>query len=115
MGNRISPPTQRHFTLADQVHQLVSASEADPERGFMARMMALCSLPRSNPGNRKEYALFPEVRVARLQLVQRQMKLHDEFSQVRGSSGVCRTLASAVRCGSRGPGEQHLRSVRPVG
>ena len=45
----------------------------------MARMMALCSLPRSNPGNRKEYALFPEVRVARLQLVQRQMKLHDEF------------------------------------
>ena len=50
-----SPPTQRHFTLADQVHQLVSASEADPDRGFMARMMALCSLPRSNPGNRKEY------------------------------------------------------------
>ena len=55
MRNRISPPTQHHFTLADQVHQLVSASEADPERGFMARMMALCSLPRSNPGNRKEY------------------------------------------------------------
>ena len=25
--------------------QLVTASEADPERGFMARMMALCSLP----------------------------------------------------------------------
>ncbi len=50
-----SPPTQRHFTLADQVHQLVSASEADPDRGFMARLMALCSLPRSNPGNRKEY------------------------------------------------------------
>ena len=23
--------------------------------GFMARLMALCSLPRSNPGNRKEY------------------------------------------------------------
>jgi hypothetical protein len=33
----------------------VTASEADPERGFMARTMALCSLPRSNPGNRKEY------------------------------------------------------------
>ena len=33
----------RSFTLADQVHQLVSASEADPERGFMVRMMALCS------------------------------------------------------------------------
>ena len=49
------PPAQRGFTLADQVHQLVSASEADPERGFMARMMALCSLPRTNPGNRHQY------------------------------------------------------------
>ena len=45
------PPPQRGFTLADQVHQLVGASEADAERGFMARLMALCSLPRSNPGN----------------------------------------------------------------
>ena len=41
--------------LADQVHQLVSASEADPDLGFMARTMALCSLPRSNPGNRHQY------------------------------------------------------------
>ena len=44
-------PTQRGFTLADQVNQLVGASEADPDLGFMARTMALCSLPRSNPGN----------------------------------------------------------------
>ena len=28
------PPAQRGFTLADQVNQLVSASEADPDRGF---------------------------------------------------------------------------------
>ena len=49
------PPARRGFTRADQVNQLVSASEPDPERGFMARMMALCSLPRTNPGNRKEY------------------------------------------------------------
>ena len=49
------PPPQRGFTLADQVHQLVAASEADAERGFMARMMALCSLPRSNPGARHQY------------------------------------------------------------
>ena len=49
------PPPQRGFTLADQVHQLVGASEADAERGFMARLMALCSLPRSNPGNRHRY------------------------------------------------------------
>ena len=49
------PPAQRGFTLADQVNQLVSASEADPYLGFMARTMALCSLPRSNPGNRLQY------------------------------------------------------------
>ena len=50
-----SPQARRGFTLADQVNQLVSASEADADLGFMARTMALCSLPRSNPGNRKEY------------------------------------------------------------
>ena len=50
-----SPQAVHHFTQADQVNQLVSASEADPDLGFMARMMALCSLPRSNPGNRLQY------------------------------------------------------------
>ena len=50
-----SRSTQHHFTLADQVDQLVTASEADPDRGFMARTMALCSLPRTNPGNRYRY------------------------------------------------------------
>ena len=49
------PPAQRGFTRFDQVDQLVGASEADPDLGFMARLMALCSLPRTNPGNRKEY------------------------------------------------------------
>ena len=50
-----SAQARHHFTVADQVNQLVSASEADPERGFMARMMALCSLPRTNPGTRHRY------------------------------------------------------------
>ena len=50
-----SPKTRHHFTRFDQVNQLVSAREADPDRGFMARTMALCSLPRSNPGNRLQY------------------------------------------------------------
>ena len=50
-----SPQARHHFTQADQVNQLVSASEADPDLGFMARTMALCSLPRTNPGKRKEY------------------------------------------------------------
>ena len=50
-----SPQALHHFTQADQVNQLVGASEADPDLGFMARLMALCSLPRTNPGNRHQY------------------------------------------------------------
>ena len=38
------PRRGHHFTVADQVNQLVAASEADPDRGFMAQMMALCYL-----------------------------------------------------------------------
>ena len=49
------PPARRGFTVADQVNQLVGASEADADLGFMARLMALCSLPRTNPGNRHQY------------------------------------------------------------
>ena len=42
---------RRTFTLADQVDRLVGASEADPDRGFLARTMALCSpCPEANPG-----------------------------------------------------------------
>ena len=50
-----SPQARLHFTQADQVNQLVEAGEADPDRGFMARLMALCSLPRTNPGNQHQY------------------------------------------------------------
>ena len=50
-----SPQARHHFTVADQVDRLVRARETDPDRGFMGRTMALCSLPRSNPGNRHQY------------------------------------------------------------
>ena len=50
-----SPQARHHFTQADQVNQLVSASEVDADLGFMARLTALCALPRINPGNRREY------------------------------------------------------------
>ena len=50
-----TPQARHHFTRFDQVDQLVGASEADPDLGFMARMMVLCSLPRTNPGNRIRY------------------------------------------------------------
>ena len=39
----------------DELDQLVGVFEASPDMGFMARLMALGSLPRTNPGNRKEY------------------------------------------------------------
>ena len=50
-----SPQALRHFTLSDQVNQLASAREADAEMGFMARLMALCSLPRTNSDERLQY------------------------------------------------------------
>ena len=50
-----SPQARHHFTRFDQVDQLVRASEADPDTGFMARLMMLCSLPRTNPGRQLQY------------------------------------------------------------
>ena len=50
-----SPQARRHFTRFDQVDLLVRASEATPDTGFMARLMMLCSLPRTNPGRQLQY------------------------------------------------------------
>ena len=50
-----SPQTRRHFTRFDQVDRLARAALASPDLGFMARLMALCSLPRANPGRRLQY------------------------------------------------------------
>ena len=50
-----TPQAVHHFTRFDQVNQLVEASEADPDMGFMARLLALCCLPRTNPGDRWKY------------------------------------------------------------
>ena len=50
-----APQARRHFTRFDQVDQLVRVSEAAPETGFMARLMMLCSLPRTNPGHQLQY------------------------------------------------------------
>ena len=54
-GRAMSVQARHHFTTLHQVNQLVEASEAEPDLGFMARLLALCSLPRTNPGDRKEY------------------------------------------------------------
>ena len=50
-----TPQARSHFTQLDQVTQLVDASEADADLGFMARMLALCSLPRTTPGDKLQY------------------------------------------------------------
>ena len=50
-----TPQARHHFTRLDQINQLVAASEADADLGFMARLLALCSLPRTNPGDRLQY------------------------------------------------------------
>ena len=49
------PRARRHFTRFDQVDRLARAALASPDRGFMARLMMLCSLPRTNPGRRLQY------------------------------------------------------------
>ena len=55
-GGRLPARRQaRHFTQLDQVTQLVAARDADPELGFMARLLALCSLPRTDPGSQLRY------------------------------------------------------------
>ena len=52
---KYSPQAQHHFTRFDQVDLLVRASEATADTGFMARLMMLCSLPRTNPGRQLQY------------------------------------------------------------
>ena len=51
----LTPQARHHFTRFDQVDQLVGASEAARDLGVMARLLTLCSLPRTNPGNRIRY------------------------------------------------------------
>ena len=50
-----TPHARHHFTMLRQVNQLIEASEAEPDIGFMARLLALCSLPRTNPKQRVQY------------------------------------------------------------
>ena len=50
-----APQARHHFTTLRQVDQLIEASKAEPDIGFMARLLALCSLPRTNPGDRLQF------------------------------------------------------------
>ena len=52
---RIAPQARYHSNRLDQINRLIHAAEADEDIAYLARLLALCSLPRTNPGNRKEY------------------------------------------------------------
>ncbi len=44
-----------HWDLGDQVQELVAVGQSDPALAFVMRMAALCSLPRTNPGQQLQY------------------------------------------------------------
>ena len=51
----MTPQVVYHWNRDDQVNALVSARNAESDTGFMMRLLALCTLPRTNPGNRDKY------------------------------------------------------------
>ena len=46
---------RRPSWMFKQVARLVAANEAVPDLAYLHRILALCSLPRTNPGNTKEF------------------------------------------------------------
>ena len=55
-----SPQVRLHFRLLNQVDALIQAHNDDRGVGFMARLMALRNLPRTNP--RQPAPIFPPKR-----------------------------------------------------
>ena len=51
----LTPQAVYHWNRDDQLNALVAARESEPDTGFMMRLLALCTLPRTNPGNRDRY------------------------------------------------------------
>jgi hypothetical protein len=54
---RTSPQKTHHYTRLKQIDELSKIGEdPNPDRGFMTRMLTLCSLPRTDPGTRLQYS-----------------------------------------------------------
>jgi len=52
----VSPQARHHFNSVRQIDALGRIGEdKDPDMGFMTRMLTLCSLPRTDPGDRLQY------------------------------------------------------------
>jgi hypothetical protein len=51
-----SPQRRHHFTREKQIEALLKlGQDATPDMGFMNRLLALCSLPRTDPGDQLQY------------------------------------------------------------
>ena len=46
---------RHHHTTGKQIDALAAIPQNSPEMGFMTRLLTLCSLPRTDPGNRLQY------------------------------------------------------------
>lgn len=46
---------KHHHKTADQINDLLELREGNPDIGFMTRLLTLCSLPRTDPGDRLQY------------------------------------------------------------
>ena len=51
----LTPQRRHHFTQLDQIDTLFGVPDTDPDVGFMGRLLALCSLPRTNPREQLQY------------------------------------------------------------
>jgi hypothetical protein len=53
-----NPPTvqgRHHFNRVKQLDALFQIADSAPDMGFMTRLLTLCSLPRTDPGERLQY------------------------------------------------------------
>lgn len=48
-------PRAGHWTRDDQIDGLIRVADRQPEVGFMVRLLALCTLPRTDPGTLTHY------------------------------------------------------------
>ena len=51
----LTPQALHHWNRNDQIDELAEAGQNEPDTGFMMRLLALCSLPRTNPGKQDRY------------------------------------------------------------
>lgn len=51
----VTPQGRHHHTVSKQIEELLAIPQDTPEMGFMTRLLTLCSLPRTDPKDLKEY------------------------------------------------------------